>query len=1038
MYDRTRAYITGASGALIKTVDRGLTWVGKYSERESANTVEDLFTLALSKRDELVFAGENKYCRRVNDQADFASSMFWYDKLGRLAVSQNTRQFNKTTEAYSYTLFDPLGRITEVGEKATDSMINTTLIGLKIDESKFSDWLTFGDSSTRTEVTQTFYDAQFSGISYLEINQLNMVKRVASVTYEDVYDGEDDSYQSATHYSYDVHGNVDHMVQEVPALAAVDNQYKHIYYDYDLVSGKVNQVDYNPGFRDEYHHRYVYDADNRLIEVQTSHDAITWDVDGSYEYYLHGPLARTEIGDLKVQGLDYVYTIQGWIKGVNSNTMDETRDPGKDGVAAGINEAVGRDAFGYTLGYFEGDYAAIASFSTTDNFEAAVGGSDLIDNRYDLWNGNISHMVTCLPEAADYNTSKIITPEAFGNAYKYDQLNRIISSRTYINLDYGANEWDYAAATPDNFATDYTYDAMGNILTQKRNGHSSVNLALDDLTYKYNTNADGLISNRLYSVDDAVSAGNYADDIDEQDYGKFDNDPGDVNVRNNYGYDELGNLVRDSSEEIGAIEWTVYGKIKSVTRSGGSKANLEFGYDASGNRLWKKVTENAGAGDVKTYYYLRDAQGNEMSRYVHYTNGLSEELFVAEEHSIYGSSRLGIDNRRDTLYKDGVFNPAWYSNNIYVRALGNKSYEMSNHLGNVLVTVTDKKVYVNAGGGAIYFEAEITSISDYYPFGSGIQARSYSSGAYRFGFNGKEKDDEIKVVDGSYDFGARAYDGRLGRWLSVDYEFSKGAAFSPYCSFLNNPILLEDPDGNWVKISIKKYYKNNEGVLKEKKWFNIFKKTVKIEKRITIGDVRFLDLNTDYWDHLFPLTTEQRTKIIENYKSELIAAYGGESFKEVGEPEIETFLSFEGEMKFVNDLSELKGGEELLVVGSILQKGHDARAIDQGKSLVGIGASEALMQGTKDDDGNCFAHEFTHQRTRDFKEYLFQAFVNLFKKYPSEGGYFDHAQEGIFELSQDPKANYKNADSIKKGSDGIKTGRTERKLYEYGYDNLYK
>ena len=50
----------------------------------------------------------------------------------------------------------------------------------------------------------------------------------------------------------------------------------------------------------------------------------------------------------------------------------------------------------------------------------------------------------------------------------------------------------------------------------------------------------------------------------------------------------------------------------------------------------------------------------------------------------------------------------------------------------------------------------------YYPFGSPMATRAYSSGGYRFGFNGKEKDDEINVDGGSYDFGARIYDGRLG------------------------------------------------------------------------------------------------------------------------------------------------------------------------------------------------------------------------------------------------------------------------------------
>ena len=57
---------------------------------------------------------------------------------------------------------------------------------------------------------------------------------------------------------------------------------------------------------------------------------------------------------------------------------------------------------------------------------------------------------------------------------------------------------------------------MGNILTQKRNGGGTLASALDELTYNYHTTSDGLVSNRMYHVDDAVASGNYTDDIDDQ------------------------------------------------------------------------------------------------------------------------------------------------------------------------------------------------------------------------------------------------------------------------------------------------------------------------------------------------------------------------------------------------------------------------------------------------------------------------------------------------------------------------------------------
>jgi len=62
----------------------------------------------------------------------------------------------------------------------------------------------------------------------------------------------------------------------------------------------------------------------------------------------------------------------------------------------------------------------IGTFTTASKFEASTTGSDLLAARCDLWNGSISHMVTCLPKASDYATNQTITPKAFGSAYQYD------------------------------------------------------------------------------------------------------------------------------------------------------------------------------------------------------------------------------------------------------------------------------------------------------------------------------------------------------------------------------------------------------------------------------------------------------------------------------------------------------------------------------------------------------------------------------------------------------------------------------------------
>jgi hypothetical protein len=90
-----------------------------------------------------------------------------------------------------------------------------------------------------------------------------------------------------------------------------------------------------------------------------------------------------------------------------------------------------------------------------------------------------------------------------------------------------------------------------------------------------------------------------------------------------------------------------------------------------------------------------------------------------------------------------VYTPTWGGVGTSRRDLGLKSFELANHLGNVLVTVSDKPVY-KVSITSIFFQPEITSTSDYYPFGAPIQGRSAAfGGEYRFGFNTQEKTDEI-------------------------------------------------------------------------------------------------------------------------------------------------------------------------------------------------------------------------------------------------------------------------------------------------------
>jgi RHS repeat-associated protein len=89
---------------------------------------------------------------------------------------------------------------------------------------------------------------------------------------------------------------------------------------------------------------------------------------------------------------------------------------------------------------------------------------------------------------------------------------------------------------------------------------------------------------------------------------------------------------------------------------------------------------------------------------------------------------------------------------------------------------------------------------NYQSFGSPMTGRTFDSQKYRFGFNGKENDNEVKGQGAQQDYGFRIYDPRLGRFLSVDPLLKDYPSWSTYAFAMNRPIDGVDLDGlEWSK-----------------------------------------------------------------------------------------------------------------------------------------------------------------------------------------------------------------------------------------------
>jgi len=803
-------YYYDQAGNLVKTVppqgvkaDFSTTWRTTVNTARSNNTsATPAHTMVTNYR----YNGLNQVI--AQSTPDGGDSRFWYDRLGRLVVSQNAKQ--KKNNNFSYTLYDDLGRIKEVGEKqkGSGSVMDQALSQHK---DNLNAWLTT-DGNPRREITRTIYDDAYAALCNNSGNpianllcQTNLRNRVSYTMVIPEETGAPPAvtiggWSSATFYSYDIHGNVGELLQDYrEGGMAQNNQYKKIEYRYDLVSGKVNEVWYQADKPDAFYHHYEYDDENKLTEVSTSKDRIVWDRDAVYTYYQHGPLGRMLLGENQVQGIDYAYTLHGWLKGVNGTHTDM----GEDGTATSGNANVARDAYSYSLNYYEGDYSNIGN---TGNFQSIL--NPLGSNAKQLYNGNIAAMAVNIPKLGDARVYN----------YGYDQLNRLVSMDAYSGLTSGTST--FTPVLLNDYKERISYDANGNILTYLRNGNGT-NTAMDNLTYHYyyqSTQLDAggnrtwktyqpgqagntapadlyAYSNRLAHVKDAVAPGPN-EDIDDQ-------------ADKNYEYDEIGNLVKDANGNNPiTIEWNVYGKIKSVRKSIGTAPGsysdyTEYTYDAAGNRI-SKVYYPAGMGAaITSTFYVRDASGNVMAVYqkVEQYNPETVTMKQTEVH-LYGSSRLGILNRDvdvsstapdNSVYAEGATNDKGYRLNF---ERGNKFFELSNHLGNVLVTITDRVIqYQYAGSTAMYYEADVTSANDYYPFGMVMPDRKYTANTgYRYGFNGKEKDDDISKTT-SYDYGFRIYNPALGKFLSVDPLQEKYPNLTVYQFASNSPIAHIDLDG---------------------------------------------------------------------------------------------------------------------------------------------------------------------------------------------------------------------------------------------------
>ena len=285
-----------------------------------------------------------------------------------------------------------------------------------------------------------------------------------------------------------------------------------------------------------------------------------------YDYYLHGPLKRIELAD-RLQGIDYIYTASGALKGINSG--DPERDPGGDH----LNDEVRDDVFGMTLDYYANDYTSPGFGSYGHTF----GNLNIpIPEQY---TGNIR---------AQSWYSPVDNGQMRTYGYQYDERNQLTSAIWGKTLKTGS-VYNFVPHEMSAFTENIPeYDLNGNIEVLNRTNKKGTAIADFDYDYKGNTN-------QLSHIRD-----------------------GEDQLLRQYEYNAIGQLLSQTiGKEKQFVQYDVSGKVLGVYefyKDGVYETPIvKYTYDDRGFRL-SAIHHKGGAPESKTWY-IRDASGQLLSVY---------------------------------------------------------------------------------------------------------------------------------------------------------------------------------------------------------------------------------------------------------------------------------------------------------------------------------------------------------------------------------------------------------------------------------------
>ena len=550
-------------------------------------------------------------------EPDAGRSTYAYRTDGKVRFTQNSKQ--AVANKVSYVIYDQIGRGMESGEYPCVS--GETFQTIASDASKLEGNFPGSGQGTIRPFNQLTYDRPAS--TGLTGYDQDFIAGHVSTTAR--YDN--NQLLAMTWYSYDELGRTKWLVKQI--VGAGDK--KTIDYTYNEL-GAVATVCYQQNVPAErFTHYYSFDANRRLVKAETNFasptdPAVPRTVQARYSYYLHGPLKRVEIGD-DLQGVDYAYTAQGWLKNINHPIASQ--DPGQDGTA---NNRL-PDLFSQSLDYYG-----------SDDYRSAHSPTSLISTgfsaaRYDgtgraaTWNipGN-----PLRAQSFDYTRQNQLSQATYG----------LVNPSTIVRGSFA-----FAADASNRYLEgSLTYDANGNITHLNRIDDRAFTSFNSDYTFVPNTN----------KVDKLGLGGGIA---------------------TQYAYNEIGETVTqvDAQSLVNPtasdrrFEYDAAGRITAIRVKLDSSPTpyllAEYKYDEQGNCIYDLIyTDPADWTSLKRTSYVRDGSGNVLATYVYEFRvqgfGSGAQL---QEQIVYGASRLGVYRR------------------AYAGQPAEQLYEHYDHLGNTRV-----------------------------------------------------------------------------------------------------------------------------------------------------------------------------------------------------------------------------------------------------------------------------------------------------------------------------------------------------------------